>query len=44
MGIYSPFDFYKKGRHIYTFTNRCKEDDSIEMGDGTTKIVCCPAH
>ena len=26
------------GRHIYTFTNRCKEDASIEIGDGTTKI------
>ena len=34
-----PFDYYKKGRHIYTFTNRCKEDNSIEMKDGTTKII-----
>ena len=33
-----PFDFYKKGRHIYTFTNMCKEDTSIELGDGTAKI------
>ncbi len=33
-----PFDFFNKGRHIYTFTNRCKEDYSIELGDGTTKI------
>ena len=34
-----PFDFYGEGRHIYTFTNRCKEDYALEMGDGTTKIV-----
>ena len=34
-----PFDFYGEGRHIYTFTNRCKEDHTLEMGDGTTKIV-----
>ena len=34
-----PFDFYGEGRHIYTFTNRCKEDHALEMGDGTTKIV-----
>ena len=34
-----PFDPYGQGRHIYTFTNRCKEDTDLEMGDGTTKIV-----
>ena len=34
-----PFDFYGEGRHIYTFTNRCKENHDLEMGDGTTKIV-----
>ena len=34
-----PFDPYGKGRHVYTFTNRCKEDHEIEMEDGTTKIV-----
>ena len=34
-----PFDAYGEGRHIYTFTNRCKESPGIEMGDGTTKIV-----
>ena len=34
-----PFDAYGEGRHIYTFTNRCKEDRELEMGDGTTKIV-----
>lgn len=31
-------DTFKKGRHIYTFENICKEDKSISMGDGTTKI------
>ena len=34
-----PFDFYKKGLHKYTFTNRCHEIDGLEMDDGTTKIV-----
>ena len=34
-----PFDMFGKGRHIYTFTNRCREDLSLELGDGTTKIV-----
>ena len=31
-------DIFKKGRHIYTFENICKEDKSISMGDETTKI------
>ena len=34
-----PFDMFGKGRHVYTFTNRCREDLSLELGDGTTKIV-----
>ena len=34
-----PFDSYGEGRHRYTFTNRCKENNDLEMGDGTTKIV-----
>lgn len=33
-----PFDVYDKGRHIYTFENICKEDNSISMGDGAVKI------
>ena len=33
-----PFDTFGKGRHIYTFENICKEDESILLGDGTTKI------
>lgn len=33
------FDYYGKGRHIYTFTNRCHEETDLEMADGTTKIV-----
>lgn len=32
------FDLYGKGRHIYTFENVCKEDTSICLKDGTTKI------
>ena len=34
-----PFDYYDKGLHKYTFTNRCHEMEHLEMGDGTTKIV-----
>ncbi len=33
-----PFDLYGKGRHIYTFENICKEDNSISMGDEAVKI------
>ena len=33
-----PFDVFGKGRHIYTFENICKEDNSISMGDGAVKI------
>ena len=37
--IICPFDLYGEGRHIYTFTNRCKQNHELEMGDGATKIV-----
>lgn len=33
-----PFDIFERGRHIYTFENICKEDTSILLGDGVTKI------
>lgn len=33
--LHDPFG---AGRYIYTFNNRCKEDDSIFLDDGTTKI------
>lgn len=33
-----PFDVFGKGRHIYTFENICKEDHTLLLGDGTTKI------
>ena len=36
--LITPFDLFGQGRHVYTFTNHCKEDHSLEMGDGTTKI------
>ncbi len=32
------FDLFGKGRSIYTFQNCCKEDNSIILADGTTKI------
>ncbi len=32
------FDPFATGRKIYTFTNRCHEEDGLELGDETTKI------
>ena len=33
-----PFDIFKQGRHLYTFRERCDQDRSLALGDGTTKI------
>lgn len=33
-----PFDLYGKRRHIYTFENTCREDQSVLLGDSTAKI------
>ena len=33
------FDLFGKGRHIYTFENRCLQDYGIALGDETTKII-----
>ena len=32
------FDIFNKGRHIYTFENTCKEDNSVFLEDGAVKI------
>ena len=32
------FDYFGKGRHIYTFHQKCDEDGAIELKDGTTKV------
>lgn len=32
------FDPFGKGRHKYTFKNRCEEDMSLVLGDETTKV------
>ena len=32
------FDPFDKGRHLYTFENRCNEDVSLVLGDETTKV------
>ena len=34
-----PYDPFGKGCHIYTFRHLCLEDSSIELGDGTEKVV-----
>ena len=36
--IISPMDVFGRGRHVYTFTNRCHEEEGLEMGDGTMKV------
>ena len=33
-----PFDLFDKGRHIYSFENICKEDNSVFLDDGAVKI------
>ena len=33
-----PFDIFKQGRHLYTFCERCDQDSSLALDDGTTKI------
>lgn len=33
-----PFDRFKCGRHIYTFRERCDEDNNITLDDGAVKI------
>lgn len=33
-----PFDRFKRGRHIYTFRERCDEDISLTIDDGAVKI------
>ena len=32
------FDYFKRGRSVYTFRARCDEDFSLLLGDGATKI------
>lgn len=32
------FDPFKEGRHLYTFVNTCKENPTLELNDGTTKV------
>lgn len=33
-----PFDRFKRGRHIYTFRERCDEDTALTLDDGTVKV------
>ena len=33
-----PFDRFKRGRYIYTFRERCDEDSSLILNDGSVKI------
>lgn len=36
------FDYFKKGRHIYTFRERCDQDSDLLLNDGTVKIFLNP--
>ncbi len=33
-----PFPIFAGMRHLYTFRNACKEDEDLELGDGTRKV------
>lgn len=33
-----PFDRFKLGKHIYTFRERCDEDNTITLDDGSVKV------
>ena len=33
-----PFDKFKQGRHLYSFRDRCDQDFSLTLNDGSTKI------
>ncbi len=33
------FDLFGRGRHIYHFENRCREEPEIKLKDGTEKIL-----
>ena len=33
--MFCPFDLFRKGRHIYTFTYKCSEDPSVSLEDGS---------
>ncbi len=35
-------DIFHRGRHIYTFENRCREDTELALGDGAVKIFLNP--
>lgn len=36
------FDYFKRGRHIYTFNNYCDQDRDLILGDEATKIFLNP--
>jgi len=33
-----PFDFFGKGRHLYTFRETCDQDATLKLNDGTAKV------
>ena len=33
------FDHFKRGLHKYTFRESCLEDNNLQLGDGTTKVI-----
>lgn len=35
----ATYDPFGKGRYVYTFENRCREDNSIALGDDAVKLV-----
>ena len=37
--IVCTFDLFGKGRHVYTFENRCIQEPELPLGDDTVKVV-----
>lgn len=37
--IICDFDLFGLGKYRYTFTNRCHEEQNLELGDGSVKII-----
>ena len=35
----ATYDPFGRGRYVYTFRNRCEEEDGLYLEDGTTKII-----
>ena len=42
--LIAPFDLFGKRKYMYTFEMTCKEDPSVSLEDGATRIFCSFTH